>query len=160
MIVRRATAADHVDVFRLGLQFHASSPHYSMLVNLSAVQVELLLDWLLEDHDGDHPWRPRGAVFVLEVEGLIIGFLAAMASPNHLTGHLAATEVALYVDPGYRLGRVWRDLVEAFEVWAAQEGADTTQLIEPTGVPVGRLYRRCGYVPLETVWTRRLEVRT
>ena len=149
MTIRRAVAGDQDVLARMGLLFHATSA-YARLVGLG--NLEQLVAFLVSD--------PQGAAFLLEVQGVAVGMIAGVCGPNHLSGEWGITEVAFYIEPGYRLGDAWRELLDAFEAWGVEQGATHSQVIEPAGCrAVGRLYRRRGYVELETVHTKPLEAR-
>lgn len=160
MNVRRATAGDRETLLDLGLLFHATSP-YRELFALTREPLEALVAFLLEDNDHAYPLLPRGAAFLLEANDVAVGMIAGVTSPNHLTGLPCVTEVAFYIHPGYRLGNAWSELVDALETWGRDQQAATSQVVQPAGAKaVGRLYRRRGYVELETVFFKPLEARS
>lgn len=149
MIVRQATAADVADVMRLAIYQFAASEHYQAQVDCDVAQLEKLVAVVC---DG-----AIGAAFVLEAgPGVIVGYLALLVLPNHLSGRLGATEVGFFIEPDYRVGYAWRDLLDAGEAWAQAQGARTNQMVAPAGTRIGRLYQRRGYAELETVFTKRL----
>ena len=157
MTLRRAVVGDHETLVRMGLAFYASSPYAGQL-EVTADSLAALVAFLVEPNDHQvGTLVPRGAAFLLEVDGVAVGMIAALALPNHLTMRVHVAEVAFYVEPKWRLADVWQDLVDEFEAWAEAQRAEWTELIEPPGCPaVGRLYRRRGYAPFETVWRRRV----
>jgi GNAT superfamily N-acetyltransferase len=152
--LRRAIAGDQDALVRMGLLFHAQSS-YARLIGVG--NLAQLAEFLTINHDQRIDAIAMGAAFLLEVQGIPVGMIAGLVCTHHLSGEPALTEVAFYIEPGYRLGDAWSELVDTLEQWGAGLGATTSQLIAPVGArAVGRLYRRRGYVELETVFIRSL----
>lgn len=136
-MVRRATQAELGLVIRLGVDFHAASPHSIDPVDLPGWRdfASRLID--------------SGGVFVSD-SGMIGGFLAP-----------------LYFNPAifYAYEAFWwapdgqgRALKAAFEAWARDSGAvgiNYTALADDNLPRVDRIYRRSGCVQTEVAYRKR-----
>lgn len=150
MIVRPATEADTPVLLDMGARFIASSSYAAVMAVVPARQAEVV-QMLLE----------QGGCFVLEtqdaIENGIVGMLGLALGPLPLTGELAAMECMWWVEPGYRQHRAALYLWDVAEDWARSQGAVCIQMLQPHGQEaLGVLYRRHGYVPIETTWHKRL----
>jgi GNAT superfamily N-acetyltransferase len=143
--VRRATQQDAGAILELSRRFLAGSP-YGHLLAFNPDALESLIAFTLE----------RGAVFLAEVDGAPVGFLAGMVVHNPISGELMAEEFAWWVNPEQRGGRLAYYILRSFEEWAGQMGSVCLKMVAPAGSDVGRFYARLGYTPLETAFIKRL----
>lgn len=145
--IRRATLEDRAVCVRMAVRFIAEGSYRGVLVpNLG--QLEALVQYLVE----------HGAIFVSQDDtGAVVGMIGAQVVVHPISGELTAAEVALWVEPEHRGRSMAVRLVDAAEAWALQNGAVWMQMIAPAGNPaVGDLYRRRGYLPLETTFQKDL----
>lgn len=104
--------------------------------------------------------NPALRVFVAEIDGVVAGSIAGTISPWFLDpNQLNAAEQWWIVDPKYRGGPLAFDLLAALEAWAVQMGAKVMCVAgfsEKRIGALGRLYRRKGYLGLETHFVKEL----
>lgn len=134
-MIRLATLQDIPRLVELGALMHAES-RYARL-SFSREKVAAILQAVIE----------RGAVFVAERDGEIIGGFAGVVEPHWFSTDLIATDLALFVEPGKRGGFAAAHLVDAFLDWAAQRGAVMTDILINTGIrteDTARLFDRLG----------------
>lgn len=99
---------------------------------------------------------PSGAVFV--AGDPISSVLVATYSDSPMAPIRCAQEHLIWVEIAAR-GSTWWTLLDAFEAWASAAGCQTTKLFSQSymrGGAVGRLFRRRGYLPLETAYSKTL----
>jgi GNAT superfamily N-acetyltransferase len=148
VLVRAATVPDIPAIVAMGVRFLQDS-RYS-----DQVEAEIDIDPLVRLVEA---CLRLGTVLVLERNPQhLVGFLALLITPHHVTGQPTATEVAWWVNPEDRLGSEGVRLLHAAEQWARDQGATRLHMIAPAGSPVGRLYERRGYAALETAYVRTL----
>lgn len=136
--MRRATLEDIPELVEMSRLFHAYSPWSDVDFDAEATGA-FIRDVIM----------PIGAVFVSE-NGMVMG----IPSPLHFNPALTiVVEIAWYAPKG------GQDLRAALETWGREAGAYGIQcsaLADSHSQAVGRLYRRAGYEPAETVYLKRL----
>jgi len=146
MTIREAVAADTPVLLEMGARFITSSSYAGVMAVVPEWQgkvVEALLD--------------QGGCFVLDTVDGVVGMLGLLLGPLPMTGDLAAMECMWWVEPDWRHGRAALALWAHGEAWARAQGATCIQMLQPRGQDaLGVLYRRHGYVALETTWHKRL----
>lgn len=136
-MIRRATLADLETAVRFAKEFHAESVHAWV-----PVDDEALTAWMAGLIKG-------GAVFLSD-HGIIGGVI-----------------IPLYFNPAFKVAAelFWwapqegRALREAYEAWAKDQGAAISQFSgqrNERAETVEKLFRRAGYVPVETGFMKRL----
>lgn len=146
MRVRPASVDDTEACVEMACRFIAEGP-YRELVRVDEAHQARLVAYLLE----------HGGLFVLEVDGVVEGMVGLSLVPLPVSGDLTATEIAWWVAPEHRGGGAGVRLWMAAEAWARAQAAVWIQMIAPHGADdVARMYRKRGYVPLETTWQKRL----
>ncbi len=149
MTIRRATEADRPALVRMALQFIAASGYRALVVDPDPARLEDLATALLT----------AGVIFVAEPAGAAFGpcgMLAAEVFEHPMSGEVVGGEVAWWIDPPYRGGPSAVRLLDAAERWARQHGAVRFRMIAPAASAIGDLYRRRGYLEVETVFQRPL----
>lgn len=144
-MVRQATAADIPRLLRMLRNFHDAANYQH---NFDAPRTSIFLHGVIASGND--------AVFVAGQP--INGFLIASRIESPFAPLTSAVERVIWVEPTAR-GRVWSNLIDAFEAWAHQHGCDNTMLYSQAamrGSAVGRLFRRRGYQPLETAYSKTL----
>jgi GNAT superfamily N-acetyltransferase len=150
MTIRRATAADTPALVRMACQFIASSP-YRDLVDANPAHQRQAIAWLLGQQSA-----ALALLLVAEGDAGPVGMLAMAIVPSPVSGALVATELAWWLDPAARRGSTGVRLWEQAERWAADHDAVYVHMVAPHGTAVGAMYQRRGYLPLETVWQKRV----
>lgn len=150
MILRPATLADRAAVVDLALHFHAATP-YAALLDVDPERVGATFDVALA----------HGVVLVAALEpgaagDALVAFLALAAHVHMLSGERYAEEIAWWVEPAYRTGTLGPRLLARGEAWAAAHGCAFVTMAAPWGSDVARYYARCGYVPVETAFLKRV----
>jgi len=146
MTIRMAEATDVERLVELALEFLSSTPAYAWMRRSPPAVANLVIALLELD---------RAAIIVAELDRVIIGGIALLASPHPTSGELWAEEVAWFVDPAHRGRRlVGPRLLVAAEDWALQKGVIMLKMVEPLPGTVGRFYQHQGYRALETAWVK------
>lgn len=99
---------------------------------------------------------PDGAVFLTGDPAA--GVLVATRVESPMTPHACAMERLIWVEPSAR-GCAWSALIDAFEEWGRSTRCQRAMLFSQEllrGAAVGRLFRRRGYQPLETAYSKSL----
>ena len=135
MTVREATQDDAFDVLMLAHQFGKEAPAG---FKFSKDKVESFFDRVLAD--------PTMVWFVSEDEDGIGGFIVGHFPDHPFNDILTAIELGWFVTKDKRRGTSAMRLVQAFESWAKEKGADWTALSDITGIQdLSQLYIRRGY---------------
>lgn len=134
--IRRATEADADAVVELGRALQAEAPAYQE----SAFDEPSFRAFLDERMRSTH-MVDDSVVLVALVREEVVGTLIAMMFPHWFSRLQMACEVGLYVKPEHRGGRVFPQLVRAFETWAASNGAARVLLGVSTGIHADRTVR-------------------
>lgn len=99
----------------------------------------------------------QGAIFVAERDGSLVGMLGLCAYTHPMFGVPCVIETFWYVDPAVRGGSTAIRLMSEAERWARERGAQVLQMVAPFGAAaVCGIYRKLGYVPVESSWQKRL----
>jgi hypothetical protein len=153
--VRAARETDVPAIVRMACQFIAESG-YRGQITPSTEQQERLAAYLMAN----------GCLLVADAGGQVVGLIGLMTVPLPTSGEMSVTECMWWVEPEWRThssaaGR----LFYAGEQWAMSQarllGLEWIwmQMIAPYGsTDVETLYKRRGYLPLETVFQKRLRV--
>lgn len=145
-VVRRAVPTDQSRVIRLLRNAHAagsmpfpfSAPHAAALF---ATQVGL----------------GGRLALVLDVCGQPQGVLMAALSEHPFAPVRVATEVVWWIEPDHR-GVAASDMLAAYEAWAVEHGAAFAGMAALEAAPrAGVIYRRRGYMPVETHFIKALQ---
>lgn len=83
------------------------------------------------------------------------GMIGGVIYTHFFNNELVAQEMFWWVDPGSR-GSVGLELLEAFEQWAKDRGADKIIMVSLELNDVSRVYLKRGYKPLEHGYVRSL----
>lgn len=111
-----------------------------------------------------HNWRAimqhnLGTIWVLRIQGKIVGALGAMLVPDINDGELVATETFWYVLPQYR-NSLWSvRLLTNFEHWAVEIGAKRivmVHLLSHMPEKLKRFYEKRGYQSVEITYAKTL----
>lgn len=156
MTIREATGDDKHRLVEMAARFLLETP-YGRLFDDKATPdtIARLIDQVLT----------FGAIFVAEETGpgrygrtalKLTGMLAIVVVPHPLTGRNYAEEIAWWVEPEHRIGRVGPNLLRSAEEWATTKGANMCKMVAPEGSSVGGFYERLGYQPVETAYLKRL----
>lgn len=142
--VRAATFDDVPTLVGMGQRFIRESSYKGKIANNAASLTKLMRRLLSDD---------EGVIFVLEANDNVVGMIGAFVYEHPMSGERIAGEAFWWVEPEKR-GRGLQ-LMRAVERWADEKGAVRLTMIAPTE-NVGRLYRACGYEPLETHYQKDL----
>jgi GNAT superfamily N-acetyltransferase len=143
-MIRRATEQDIPRLIEMGQRFVAET-EYRDLVDAKPEQLEHTISLMLAS--------PANVVLVSESKEAVTGMLAAVVYEHPFSGTLTGSELVWWVDPEAR-GDGLR-LLRAAEAWAKDAGASRMQMVAPNE-KVATLYRRLGYVEMETAFQRSL----
>jgi GNAT superfamily N-acetyltransferase len=141
-VIRDATPFDTPRLVEMGARF-LTETEYRGRVAVNPAQMTATVN-MLGDSDVGH-------VFVLELEGLVVGMIGLLLFPHPISGDLTVSELFWWVEPEHR-GRGIR-LLKRAEQWARDHGAVKMHMIAPSD-DVGQMYLRLGYEMLETNYQR------
>lgn len=92
-------------------------------------------------------------------EDKLVGGIGGMITPDLSDGRIAATEMFWYMLPEHRGGMNAFKLIDAFEAWAHEQGAEEFRMVhmlepdeDPSTVSLGPIYKRRKYRPLEVAY--------
>ena len=143
-MIRDAGIGDVDALVDLGASFLAQTP-YGALLPTAPVAIAAIMTRLITD--------PAGALFVsVDRAGALTGMLGALCFTHPLSGEWVASEFYWWVEPAARGGLDSLRLLKLTITWARAQGAVRLHMIAPEGSGVGRLYRRLGFVPVETAY--------
>lgn len=143
-MIRRATVNDSERLMEMGMRFVAQTTYSGFI----AAKPERLIDTI-----GSVLMNPDGVILVSGSDASLTGMIAMLAYDHPFSGERTAFEVVWWVEPEARGDGV--RLLRAAEDWAKEQGAGKVQMVAPDD-RVGTLYRRMGYVPVETSYQRSL----
>lgn len=140
-MIREATADDMGALIAMARSFDATS-QYGEWDGFNGTAVQGMLEAMLADDDS--------AIFVTDDLSAAIGFTVA---PSLKSNAQMRIERFWWCDPAKR-GNGMR-LYHKADAWARERGAEIHSLVSPAkDLDVAALYRRLGYVPVETVWVK------
>lgn len=144
--IREAEAGDIEGIVELTRQFIEGTSYRNILTfNSEAVE------------DLAYKVVSAGVCIVAELEGKLVGMVAGFLMSNPIDRSRWLDEVAWFVAPEHRKGRVGYYLLRSWEAIARQEGVDTLRMLAPAEHPeVGEFYYRRGYSHAEQVFVKRL----
>lgn len=147
VFIEQATRDDVADIRMMGLRFLATNPfggtapadpaRLDQAIGLCLGTGVILIAKVPLRPDQEGEWRAAG-------------MFCAYAMPHPFTGEQMAEELAWWVEPEYRSGRVGRKLLCDAMVWARQAGVGCLRMNAPAGSNVGLVLQRHGFVPVET----------
>lgn len=140
-IIRTARPGDEHKLLEMGQRFVTESI-YGRLFAIDLVGVKTML---LLAHD-------QGTVFVADLGDRLVGMMGLTLVTSVITGEDIVEEIAWYVEPEHRKGRVEPLLLGAAEAWATTKSASMLKLIAPAGSDVGRFLERRGYTAVEMAY--------
>jgi GNAT superfamily N-acetyltransferase len=147
-MIRPARDNDFNRLVTMGQRFVAESIYGRLFPTLatSSIPVQMMVE-LCEE---------QGAIFVAEVDGRVVGMIGLVLVIDHpLTGGKVVEELAWFVEPEHRKGRVGPLLLGAAEAWTTTNGANVLKMVAPWGSDVGRFLERRGYTAVETAYMKR-----
>lgn len=149
-MIRAATHGDLDALIEIGRACHAESPHYGRYP-YKETRLRALLANVLESGDA--------TILVAEKDSRIVGVLVAMVGAYFFTSARYATDLVFYVLPDVRGGPYAKRLVDAFERWAHDQGADEIAPGVSSGLASERtrgFFRALGYEELGYIMVKYL----
>lgn len=143
-MIRAATEADTPRLVEMALRFIMETPYRVFPTTPAA------LSWIVR------VVLEHGAAFVAEDDGHLVGMIGVVVTPHPLTGERFCDEVVWWVEPEHRSLRTGPALLHRIESWAVTNDVHLIRMIAPNRSGVGDFYERCGYVPVETSYIKRL----
>lgn len=142
LTVRPARAEEVNDLVLMGLRFFSQSP-YASITSFDADSARSSIDLMMD----------RGVVLVADHSGSVVGGICGALAPLWFNQSvLVATEIAWWVDQGRRGGVAGVRLLQAFEAWAAEQGAafvSLSDLVVHDHSTIGPLVQKLGYTLIE-----------
>lgn len=144
MIVRRATAEDSEQYSRMAAAFHAASPIHSAVPFDSDGFANFFLSAIA---------NPDMGVWATEKDGKLIGIAGALCYPMYFSpSHRVAQEIWWYLSPEARGSGAGKQMYDAIEAWAKEQGATALFMIaleDKRSDKMAKLYMRQGFIPME-----------
>ena len=84
-----------------------------------------------------------------------VGMVGGIIYPHYFNDEIIAQELFWWVSPAHRGGGGTR-LLDAFEQWAEDEGADKIMMISLEKNDVSGIYKKRGYTSLEHTYEKKL----
>lgn len=137
-MIRNATRDDLPMLVELSRAMVAESPRYSRLT-FAPHKLEHLFGALIDS--------PDGFVMVSDVEGQLVGIMAAMVTEHWMAQERMASDFGLFIEPDYRGGTSAARLVRSYVEWARTRGAAEITLGISTDVhadQTSRFYQTLG----------------
>lgn len=97
------------------------------------------------------------SLVVARVDGVAVGYFANLITEDFMTSQVEAKELALYIDPKYRHGRLFIQLMKITEEVLKSKGIKTQYLTFKAGHNT-ELPLRLGFTHTETTYQKILEV--
>jgi GNAT superfamily N-acetyltransferase len=141
-VIRLARESDVARLVEMGLRFRRETDYQAHLTENPEKMAELARQLI----GGE-------GMLISEREGLAVGMIGWVLFPHFLSGEMIAGEVCWWVDPEQRGEGI--KLLRASESRAKAAGAVRMQMIAPNE-KVAALYRRLGYVYVESAFQRTL----
>jgi GNAT superfamily N-acetyltransferase len=91
------------------------------------------------------------------VNDQVVGLLLLMTRPSYFSNLRHAEEVAWWVSPEYRTGRLGIKLLRAAQEWCSHSGVDVLQMSAPAGSSTGEFLRRDGFTFVEEMHLIRIQ---
>jgi N-acetylglutamate synthase-like GNAT family acetyltransferase len=123
--LRDATHKDLPRLMELAKQMHAESPRFSQL-RFNDIKAFKFIEMMI--------YSQSFFFQVIERDGVIIGGMAAMLTPQWFSDDLTACDIALFISPDCRGGMAAAKLIKAYKQWANNSGAVLRTLGVSTGV--------------------------
>lgn len=143
-MIREATHDDIPALIECANNFHAECPDE---YTYNQERVELMLDACMSN--------PDNVIFVIDVDGLVVGGIIGVLAELWMSTDLVATELGWFVNKDYR-GREALKLLQSYEDWAESKGAVLITVADIHGVTnLAPLYERRGYRKTETTYSKR-----
>lgn len=136
MQLRLATSDDLADIARLGRLMHQESSFAPLDYDVDRVKetIGCLID------------KNQFVVVVEDTNGEIVGGMAGMVEQSWFGGDMIANDLALFLDPAVRGGRLAFRLVAAWITWAKMAGAKQLRPGVVSGSKAAEeMYERMGF---------------
>ena len=145
-IIREATEEDIFDVLILAKEFSKEAPSTH---TWDKNKTETFLNSaLLNDNM---------VLFVLEVDGEIVGSILGFVIEVYMSHKVQSTELAWFITKEYRGKPSSIRLVKAFEKWSIDKGANQIGMGDIEGISnLEHLYTRMGYKKAESVYIKEI----
>lgn len=118
-MIRDAIPDDVPALVELGRRMATESPHYAHLP-YSAAKMDRLFRSLIDSADG--------FLMLAEVDGAVVGVMAAIVSEHWMSEARIATDFGVYVNAEYRGGTAAARMIKRFRAWAHERGSVQTTL--------------------------------
>ena len=141
MTIRRATQDDREILVMLAVHFCQQVLPYTQL-HATPASLGRLVDLLFGLEE-------RAAIYVVELDGEIVGGLAICENVNLVTGETYADEICWWVEPTRRMLRAGPLLIAAAEDWATSRGLTYIKMVAPIPSRVGKYLASRGYIAVE-----------
>ena len=144
-MIRRATEADIPRIVELGSRSMVDGPYAGKFKNNPEHSAKF----------ASYIVGGAGLVLLWEEDGHVGGLIGFLVLPHYFNGEVVASEMMWYVEPEHRAGGAAMHLMWEAQKEAKRMGATRMAFAAPNE-EVGRIYRRFGYKPLETVYEKEL----
>lgn len=144
--IREATEDDIFDILILAKEFSKEAPSTH---TWNKNKTEAFLNSVLVND--------TMVMFVLEVDGEIVGSILGLVIEVYMSHKVQATELAWFITKEYRGKPSSIRLVKAFEKWAIDKGANQIGMGDIEGISnLEHLYTRMGYKKAESIYIKEI----
>ncbi len=152
-MIRTATPGDFSSLMKLVKEFKEESPYKDKFV--SQEKYEERVEFFLNPRPEEH------IVFVLEIQGEVVGLIAGVVTiGEHIFSEdKTAVELVWYVTPDHRSSSGSLRLIKAYEKWAKLVGctqSTMSNLVNPSMDRLTKIYNKLGYTLTEQTFTKEL----
>lgn len=141
-MIRKAALKDVEALVEMGIKFGEASPYKEYYTE---GKVRAIANLCAQE------WVDFVAFIDTDNKGMIVGHAS-----KFLLGEVQiATEIAWWVNPEDRKGSVGKELLEAFEGWAKEQGCKLISMISIDDT-LGSYYEKCGYTLTERSYMKEI----
>ena len=149
-IIRDATEQDVLDIVLSVKQFCKEVPHPAW-DKFDSNKVNELVSQLCQ--------IDQGFVKIVENDNEIVGSLIAVISSVPINSLVFAQELMFWLDPEHRNGKTSMKLIDSYVEWSQKMGCNFIRLSELDnilGSKAGALFKRKGFIPVETAYVKEI----
>lgn len=144
--VRKATAEDKLTFAFLADAFLKESG-YGLTMNPDKLLANF--DFSLTSSDIE--------IFLLDVDGTVVGMLVGAISQPLFSDDSMATELAWYISPDKRGGREAFQLIKTYEEWAKEQGCSFVTMVDIDSLnSLEKVYTKKGYKLTEKTYVKEI----
>lgn len=143
--IKYCEEADIPAVIEMAINFFKESP-YASVVALDAIKLEEVVRGLFNN--------PSCVILLGLSEGIPVGMLVAQVSETLFSRHKIASEIAWWVHPDHRGNGISTKLLDGYEYWAEQIGANFISMASLNTNRADIILANRGYMATEVAYSK------